>query len=332
MSQKVPIITDLKEGQSVSAPFIIDNVCPKTTKQGDPFFFAELKNASGKISAVCWEPDGCVTPAQNGEIVFIVGTVGSYNGQPQLRIESVELVSPGEINEELLDALVPSAPIDPVEYAKALEDLVFSIQDEDIREICNFVLFYKYKEEFAVYPAAKTVHHACRHGLLMHSVDMARMADTMSSLKPDSFNRDLLVAGALLHDVGKVLEFEVSPTTGLVVDYSNDGKLLGHSVLGAQEIEAAAGTVDARPEVTQLLKHMVLAHHGDPSCGAAKEPMTIEAELLHDLDLLDSRREIYEESLSNTPSGDHSTKIYALGHTIYNHQVAASAADQKGEV
>ena len=328
MSQNVPIIADLKEGQSISAPFIIDNICHRTTKQGDPFFFAELKNASGKISAVCWEPDDSITPAQNGEIVFVVGTVGNYNDQPQIRIESAELAASDEISERLIDALVPAAPIDPAEYTKDMKELVFSIQDEDIRGICNFELFYKRKDEFASYPAAKTIHHAYRHGLMIHSVDMARMADCLAKLKPASFNRDLLIAGALLHDIGKITEFAVSPVTGLVTDYSLIGKLYGHSVLGVQEIEDAAAVVGARPEVVQMLSHMVLAHHGDPSCGAAKEPMTIEAELLHDLDLLDSRREIFEDTLANTPSGEYSAKNHTLGRAIYNHQVAATA-DQK---
>ena len=125
-----------------------------------------------------------------------------------------------------------------------------------------------------------------------------------------------------IHDVGKVQEFEVSPVTGLVTGYTTDGNLVGHSVIGAQLIEEAAAVVGARSEVVQLLKHMVLAHHGDPSCGAAKEPATIEAELLHDLDLLDSRRQIYVENLALTPEGEFSPRVFALGRPIYHHTLA----------
>lgn len=322
-------ISDLKEGLTVHGTYIIDNICPKVTKAGNNFFFAEVKDASGKMNAVCWEPDGVITAAQNGEIVDIIGTISSYNDQLQFSIESAEIADPAAVDEDLLNTLVPSAPIDLDAYKQTVASLVDSIQDEDIREICVFELFYKRGQEFLTYPAAKTVHHACRHGLLMHSVDMARMGDCLAKLKPGTFNRDLMIAGTLLHDIGKVVEFEVSPVTGLVTDYSVIGKLYGHAVLGVQEIEDAAAIVGARPEVVQLLSHMVLAHHGDPSCGAAKEPAFIEAELLHDLDLLDSRRQIYEENLSLTPKGEFSPKVFSLGRAIYNHQLAATAVKQK---
>lgn len=322
-------ISDLREGQSVHELLLIDNIRPSVTRQGNSFYFAEVKDATGKMSAVCWEPDGSVTDAQNGTIVTVIGTVGSYNGQLQICIESAAPVDPADVSEDVLHALVPSAPIDLEEYKQALADLIASIRDGEIRDICEYTLRCCWWEEFTTYPAAKSCHHAFRYGLLMHSVDMARLAEQLLALKPGCVNRDLLIAGILLHDVGKVTEFAVSPVTGLVTGYTAAGNLVGHSVLGAQEIEEAAAVVGARSEAVQLLKHMVLAHHGDPNCGAAKEPATIEAELLHALDLLDSRRQIYVENLALTPEGEFSAKIFALGRAIYHHTLAASPAAQK---
>ena len=108
-----------------------------------------------------------------------------------------------------------------------------------------------------------------------------------------SVNRDLLLAGILLHDIGKVCEFKVSPATGLVIGYTEEGNLLGHSVLGVREITEAADIVAARPEVSLMLQQMVFSHHGDPTAGAAKVPMTIEAQILHDLDSLDSQKQVF---------------------------------------
>lgn len=256
MSKEHSKISDLKEGQAVHAAYLLSNIRPSVTKLGSPFFFAELKDASGTIPAVCWKPDGSITPEQNGSIFTIAGTVTSYNEQLQFSIETAELINPADINDALLSELVPTAPINLEEYTQALSDLIFSIQDQDIREICNFELLFNVYDKFIRYPAAKTVHHAFLHGLLMHSVDMAKLADTMSTLKPNAFSRDLLIAGALMHDVGKTIEFEVSPVTGLVTGYTAEGNLLGHSTIGAREVEEAASTVGARDEVSLLLQHM----------------------------------------------------------------------------
>lgn len=315
-------ISDLREGQTVQELFLIDSIRPSVTRQGNNFYFAEVKDATGKMSAVCWEPDGSITEAQNGTVIAAIGTVGSYNGQLQFCIESAVPAEPADVCEDVLNALVPSASIDREEYTQALAGFISSIQDGEIRDICEYTLCCCWWEQFTAYPAAKSCHHAFRYGLLMHTVDMARMADQLLLLKPGCVNRDLLIAGILLHDVGKVQEFEVSPVTGLVTGYTTDGNLVGHAVIGAQLIEEAAAVVGARSEVVQLLKHMVLAHHGDPSCGAAKEPATIEAELLHDLDLLDSRRQIYVENLALTPEGEFSGRIFALGRPIYHHTLA----------
>ena len=314
-------ISGLKEGDSIRSGYIIDSIRPNTTRQGSPYFFAELKDASGKICAVCWQPDGTISPEQNGEIVMISGVVGSYNGQLQICIKSVDILNRNDISEEMISALVPTAPIDVEAYKQDIISFVRSIQDKDIREICIFE-FMRNWDQFIVIPAGKSCHHAFRHGLLMHTIDMARMADCIYTLAPNGINRDLLIAGVLLHDMGKIKEFVISPITDLVTAYCDEGNMIGHPVLGANEIDVAASTVDARPEIVNLLKHIVLSHHGDPNCGSVKEPVIIEAELVHALDMLDSRREIYLETLAVTPICSWSPKVYALNRSIYRHSFA----------
>ena len=320
-NQHMPIAS-LKYGQKVNSNYIISNIYCGVTKHGNDCVFAELRDATGRIRAVCWDPDGRLSEKNNGEFVSVTGTVGSYNGEMQICLEKAWQIEASSLGPDTISALVPKAPINVEEYAQYIIGLLASIQNCEINKICNYLLRFKYWNEFCSYPAGKTMHHAFVNGLLMHTVDMAKMADYIASLCPDTINRDLLIAGILLHDIGKIAEYHVSPVTGLFIGYNKNGRLLGHSVIGAIEVDCAAGIVEARSEIVLLLKHMILSHHGDPKCGAAKAPVTIEAEILHDIDLLDSRKAAYSEALAHTPAGEMSENVNALGRSIYRHDLA----------
>ena len=129
-------------------------------------------------------------------------------------------------------------------------------------------------------------------------------------------NRDLLLAGTLLHDIAKIREFRLS-SLGMVKDYSVEGQLLGHLVMGAQEIAEVAAELNIPQEKSVLLQHLVLSHHGEPEFGAAVRPMCAEAELLHLIDMMDSRMEIYAETLAEMEPGSFSGRIFALEKKIY---------------
>ena len=153
----------------------------------------------------------------------------------------------------------------------------------------------------------------------MHTVNMLRTADYLAELYCEVINRDLLLAGTLLHDIAKIREFLLS-SLGMVKDYSVEGQLLGHLVMGAQEIAEVAAELNIPQEKSVLLQHLVLSHHGEPEFGAAVRPMCAEAELLHLIDMMDSRMEIYAETLQTMPSGSFSDRIYALEKKIYKPQ------------
>ena len=153
----------------------------------------------------------------------------------------------------------------------------------------------------------------------MHTVNMLRAAAYLAELYEEVINRDLLLAGTPLHDIAKIREFSLSPL-GMVKDYSAEGQLLGHLVMGAQEIAAAAEELEIPREKALLLQHLVLSHHGEPEFGAAVRPMCAEAELLHLIDMMDSRMEIYAETLQTLPAGSFSERIFALEKKIYKPQ------------
>ena len=196
-----------------------------------------------------------------------------------------------------------------------VESILAGLQDTDYRKLAETV-FSRRKERFMTVPAAKSVHHGFRNGLLMHTANMLQTADFLADLYAEIINRDLLLTGTLLHDLAKTREFDFSPL-GTVRDYSAEGRLLGHPVMGAQEVAAVAQELGVPQEKSVLLQHLLLSHHGEPEFGAAVLPMCAEAELLHLIDMIDSRMEIYAETLQDMPAGTFSDRIYALEKRIY---------------
>ena len=147
---------------------------------------------------------------------------------------------------------------------------------------------------------------------------MLQTADFLAGMYESVIDRSLLIAGTLLHDFAKCEEFTTSPL-GLVTDYSVKGVLLGHLVMGAHEVANVAVSLNIPEEKSVLLQHLILSHHGEPEFGAAVKPMCAESELLSFIDMIDSRMEIYRETLQEVPAGEFSKRIFALDRSIYHH-------------
>ena len=221
--------------------------------------------------------------------------------------------------EEAVDlaALTPSAPIDADAVLARVWQLVESMEDDDYRAIATMML-QRREQDFRSIPAAKSVHHGFVGGLLMHTANMLEQADFLSRLYGSTINRSLLLAGTLLHDFGKMKEFSFSEL-GLVTEYSTEGQLLGHLVIGAEWVAAAARKLGIPEEKSLLLRHLILSHHGEPEFGAAVVPVCMESELLHLIDKIDSRVEIYRKAFEEVPVGAFSSRIFALEHRVYHH-------------
>lgn len=196
--------------------------------------------------------------------------------------------------------------------------LVASIEDTDYRRIAETMLD-RNLDAFQSIPAAKSVHHAFLHGLLMHTSYMLKTASFLATLYAGVVDRSLLLTGTLLHDFKKCDEFALSEL-GLVSDYSVKGQLLGHLVMAAQEVAATAAELGIPEEKSLLLQHMMLSHHGEPEFGVAVRPKCAEAELLFRIDMIDSRMELYRETLETTQIGTFSGRVCALDdRRIYHH-------------
>ena len=217
-----------------------------------------------------------------------------------------------------VSALVPVAPIDRDETLEKVRSLIASMEDRDYRVLAETML-ERHLETFRSIPAAKSVHHSFLSGLLMHTANMLCLADFLAGQYSQIIDRSLLLTGTLLHDFAKEKEFTFSQL-GVVTDYSRKGQLLGHLVMGAQEIAQVAAELGTPEEKSLLLQHMILSHHGEPEFGAAVKPMFAEADLLSQIDMLDSRMEIYAETLPGVPAGTFSSRIFALDKRIYHHE------------
>lgn len=308
-------ISDLTLGDEIEGFYVLKEATAKVASNGKPFLNAVLSDRSGSINMMVWDYAGPVGAGDVGKVVKVRGEVNEYRAIPQINALRLRLAD--ENDHYPLDSLVPTAPIDAETALSEIESLIGSIEDADYRTVSQKLL-EKHRAAFMSIPAAKSVHHSYISGLLYHTYRMLLTADFLAGLYPEVADRSLLLAGTLLHDLMKEEEFTFSPL-GLVTDYSEKGQLLGHLVMGAEEVGRAADECGIPESKKVLLQHMILSHHGEPEFGAAVKPLCAESELLSLIDLIDSRMEIYAETFDTVPVGEFSQRLFALDKKIYHH-------------
>lgn len=307
------LIAEMSLSDEVEGFYVLKAAYPKTTATGKPFLSASLSDRSGSIEIKVWDYSGPISSADEGNVVKIRGTVSEFRGTPQVTVDRIRLADDNDTYD--LSALVPVAPIDVDTTMAEVERLISSITDADYRKICS-TMMARHKESLKSIPAAKSVHHGFISGLLMHTATMMKTADFLAGLYGDIIDRSLLLAGTFLHDFAKESEFTFSQL-GLVTEYSVKGQLLGHLVMGAQEVSNVAAELGIPEDKSVLLQHMILSHHGEPEFGAAVKPICAESELLSLIDMLDSRMEIYRETLAGLQVGEVSSRIFALDKRVF---------------
>ena len=309
-------ISSMVPGDRVEGFYILKDAQIKTSNSGKPFL-AAISDRTGTLDVKAWDYSGPVgMPEDAGKVVKVRGDITEYRGTTQLTVSNIRMALPEDSYDSSL--LVPVAPIDREQTLHQVQQLVDSLEDKDYRQVAQTMLT-RHLDAFKRIPAAKSVHHSFLSGLMMHTANMLHLADFISGLYPQIVDRSLLLTGTLLHDFAKEREFTFSQL-GIVTDYSLKGQLLGHLVMGAQEVAALCAELGTPEEKSLLLQHMILSHHGEPDFGAAVRPMFAEAELLSQIDMLDSRMEIYAETLPNIPAGTFSSRIFALDKRIYHHE------------
>jgi len=288
-------VKDVKEGDRPKSVFLVARKATPTAKSGKTYLAVTFQDKTGELEARAFDRvEELAATFEEKDVVEVEGIVGTFQGRPQFRIESLAKMDAATFDLAEFAWVPPPEPKKPektggseVEEAlwQELLGLVDAIADKYVKEL---VLAFVQDEDVAARlrrsAAAKTVHHAYPGGLLEHTVSCLKLAHRLSDHYPQ-VDRDLLVAGAFFHDLGKVRELMGEKS----VEYTDEGKLVGHLVMAAQWIHDKARRVGVPRDLEHHVVHLVLSHHGRLDYGSPKVPMTLEALLTHYIDELDSR-------------------------------------------
>ncbi|MCI6377857.1 MAG: HD domain-containing protein [Clostridiales bacterium] len=304
-------VCDLAKDQRFEGFLLVRSADQRTGGNGAKYLDMNLADRTGEVNAKVW--DGNVPPPAPGSVVKVRGGTLEYNGRLQLRVERIRAMAPGDDVD--IAALTPCAPEPPEAMLKELYDAIDGFQSQPIAALTREIV-RRFEEKLRYYPAAQRIHHAERSGLLHHTTGMLRTARALLEVYP-WLNSDLLYAGVILHDLCKTEEMD-SDAMGVVRDYSREGLLLGHLVLGVTRIQEAANDLGIAGEPVLLLQHMMLSHHGEAEFGSPRKPMFPEAEVLHWIDLLDARMNEMQTAVSKLKPGVFSEKIWSLDRRLYH--------------
>ena len=303
-------ITTLQPGEAVDHTLFIKQSTKSVTTAGKPFMTLILQDKSGDIEAKLWdtnEEHERMYPAET--IVHVSGEIHDYRGKNQLRIKAIRVVGPEEGIS--ISDLVPSSSVPKEELYDELTQFFFEIRNANIARITRYIM-KEFKEDILVFPAATKNHHDYISGLLDHMVSMLRLGKAICDLYP-TLNRDLLYAGIMLHDIGKVREL----SGPIATTYTVEGNLLGHISIMVTEVAKAAASLNIEGEEVMLLQHLVLSHHGQEEWGSPKRPMIQEAEILHYIDNIDAKMNMLTRVLNKTQPGQFSERVFALDNRAF---------------
>lgn len=296
--------------------WLIKTIDKKVNVKGAPYLDMMLCNKQGEIPAKLWDYSelvhGDYTP---GEVVKIRGSVTQFNGNDQLRVDKIRHVDAND-SIDIAD-FVPTADYPGEMMLGEIMNIIASVEDDELQRL-TYGLVKDREQELLHWPAAFKLHHAIRGGLLYHTLSILRLCEGVCKIYP-SVDKDLLMCGAIVHDLCKIDEFNLS-SAGLVTGYSVKGELIGHLIMGAMQIEKKAKQLGIRSEKAMLLQHMVISHHGEPEFGAAVRPMFLEAEILSQLDKLDATVYEINEAVAGVNEGEFTQRMWALDNRkLYNH-------------
>ncbi|MBN2405774.1 MAG: 3'-5' exoribonuclease YhaM family protein [Coriobacteriia bacterium] len=269
------------EGDKVSDVFALRSKELRSSRNGEAYLALELSDRTGRLAAVMFRPDRLAQALPAGSVVAVEGTATTYRGVLRVSVERLRLAGKWDATD-----LLPTSPRDRDELLARLRELVRGIRDPHLAKIVRVVFGDRtFMQNFKRCPGAQSYHHAYIAGLLEHTVAVATLCEGMASMYAD-VNHDLLVAGALLHDIGKV--DELTCTTG--IDYTDEGRFIGHVVLGEERLRRVLDRLGDVPSSLRVqLSHMMLSHHGELEWGSPKRPCTLEALILHHADNMDAK-------------------------------------------
>lgn len=299
-------LKNIRQGDKVASSFLVAEKNMAFSQKGSPYLSVKLKDKTGEIESKVWENAVELDKLfKKGDIIFIEGRAANYKNSIQLSVINIKRI--------------PREEVEPADYLPAVKGDVREMFGELLGHIANVKnpflktlldAFFQNEETVSLFqraPAAKGFHHIYLGGLLEHTLSVVRLLEKVAD-HYSALNRDMLIAGGLLHDIGKIYEFSYNS----IIDYSDEGRLIGHIVMGVEMIDKKIAAIDNFPQPLALeLRHIILSHHGEFEFGSPKRPKTLEALVVHYIDDLDAKFNAFQTFMDNSSDLD-------SGWTVYN--------------
>lgn len=289
-------IEELREGERIGEVYLCKHKQTATTKAGKPYDSLILQDKTGTVDAKIWDVGSSgIEEFDKLDYIYVVGDVTSFLGALQLNVKRVKKMSETDVNPS---DYLPVSEYNIEEMYQKLLAYIAQMKHPYLKQLAeSFFADADFAKRFQFHSAAKSVHHGFVGGLLEHTLHVTQICDFFSKLYP-MLNRDLLLTAAMFHDIGKLTELSTFPAN----DYTDDGQLLGHIMIGAMEVQKHIDQIAGFPKRTASeLIHCILAHHGELEYGSPKKPALAEAIALSFADNSDAKLETMREALSNIP-------------------------------
>jgi 3'-5' exoribonuclease len=305
LKTKETYLKDIKQGEKVASTFLVAEKNMAFSQKGSPYLTVRLKDKSGEIESKVW--DNAVEfdrLFKKGDIIFIEGRAASYKNSIQISIVNIKKTAWEEV--ESTDYL-PVVKADVNALFNEIMGYVEKIENKHLQELLRvFFRDEKNVDLFKRAPAAKGFHHIYLGGLLEHTLSVVRLLEKVAEHYPN-LNKDMLITGGIFHDIGKIYEFSYDQ----IIDYSDEGRLIGHIVMGVEMIDKIITSIPDFPQKLSLeLRHLLLSHHGEFEFGSPKRPKTLEALVVHYIDDLDAKLNAFETFVADSGNADSDWTAY----------------------
>jgi 3'-5' exoribonuclease len=322
-------VNQLVNGDSVDEAFLVADKQLRANRQGNLYLHLELRDKTGTVGARLWNAtENLARLFEPGDFLRVRGKTQVFQGSLQIILNHFDVVDPSQVEP---DEFLPQSAQNVGKLMARLRELLLAMNNPQLRALVEcFLMDDEFVARFTTAPAGIKNHHAYQGGLIEHVVALLNVADRISDLYPE-IDRDLLLTGIFLHDVGKVEEL----TYDRAFAYSDSGQLVGHLVIGVEMLRDKAKQFEklmGEPFPAELLlrlKHMIVSHHGSYEFGSPKLPMTLEAVALHYLDNLDAKIHTFSREIREDPSRDSSWTPFqqSLGRRLFKGTVQSDIAD-----
>ncbi|WLR42837.1 3'-5' exoribonuclease YhaM [Bacillus carboniphilus] len=304
-------VRQFEVGEQVNLPLLVKSQSKGIASNGKPYLTLMLQDKSGEIEAKLWDASSSDEEMYKPKsIVIVFGDIHHYKGRYQLKIRTIRVANTSD--HISVGDLVETAPLAKDEMMETITQAIFDMKNSTIQRMTRHLL-KKHQSAFMEFPAATKNHHEFVSGLAYHVVSMLNLAKSICDLYP-SLNRDLLYSGVILHDLGKVIEL----SGPIATSYTIEGNLLGHISIMVNEIKEAAKELELEnEEEVMVLQHIVLSHHGKAEWGSPKPPMVKEAEILHYIDNIDAKMNMFDKELEHVKPGEFSDRVFALDNRSF---------------